>query len=223
MINAIVFDMDGLLFDSERIVKRSWDIAGEELNMGNLGEHIYQTIGLNVNGRRAYFAKALGSDFPFDDFADKTRLAFSEIANREGVPLKEGALELLQYGKEHGLKMAVASSSRRAYGENLLKSGGISDFFSVMVFGDMVKRAKPDPEIYQRACSLLKVEVSQAIALEDSPNGILSAYRAGLAPIMVPDLVEPSEEVRRLTEAVLPSLGEVKAYLAAEAARSSTR
>lgn len=213
MIKAIVFDMDGLLFDSERIVQKSWNVTGEQLGVGKVGEHIYHTLGMNVKSRTEYFYKVYGPDFPMEAFHAGTRENFRLIAEQEGVPLKSGAKELLEYGREKGLGMAVATSSRRAYAEDMLAQAGIDGYFDGFVFGDMVKNAKPDPEIYLAACRELGVNPSNALALEDAPNGIRSAYAAGLYPVMIPDLVEPDDEIRRMAYRVLHSLYDVRELL----------
>ena len=213
MIKAIVFDMDGLLFDSERIVQKSWNVTGEQLGVGKVGEHIYHTLGMNVKSRTEYFYKVYGPDFPMEAFHAGTRENFRLIAEQEGVPLKSGAKELLEYGREKGLGMAVATSSRRAYAEDMLAQAGIDGYFDGFVFGDMVKNAKPDPEIYLAACRELGVSPLNALALEDAPNGIRSAYAAGLYPVMIPDLVEPDDEIRRMSYRVLQSLCDVRELL----------
>ncbi len=209
MIEAIVFDMDGLLFDSERVVQRSWNMAGEELGIGRIGDHIYNTLGMNLKSRTEYFINAYGPEFPMDRFTASTRVYFSEIADAEGVPLKSGVKELLEYAKGLNLKLAVATSSRGQYSTNLLKNGGIYSYFDGFVFGDMVENAKPDPEIYLAACTRIGADPGNSMALEDSPNGIRAAHAAGMYPVMVPDLVGPTEEIRRLTYRVFDNLKEV--------------
>ena len=208
-IEAIVFDMDGLLFDSERIVQRSWNMAGEALGIKELGNHIYHTIGLNLKSRTEYFYKAYGPDFPNDAFVEGARTNFRKIADAEGVPLMPGVKELLEYGKEHGYRMAVATSSRREYSTRLMKDGGIYDYFHAFVFGDMVKNAKPDPEIYLAACAAVQADPCRSVALEDSPHGIRSAHAAGMYPVMVPNLVNPDEDILKLTYRKIDSLHEM--------------
>ena len=103
--------MDGLLFDSERIVQRSWEIAGDELGIPHMGDVIYHTLGMNRAGRNEYFRKYIREDFPFEEFGKLTRDNFWKIVDKEGLPLKKGVKELLAYGKAQGYKMAVATSS----------------------------------------------------------------------------------------------------------------
>lgn len=208
-IEALVFDMDGLLFDSERVVQRSWNITGEEMGYGKIGEHIYHTLGMNLKSRTEYFKKVYGPDFPMDKFSVETRRNFYKIADEEGVPLKRGALALLQYAKAKGYKTAIATSSRRDYATRQLAAGGIKEYFDGFVYGDMVTNSKPDPEIYLKACEQIGVSPENALALEDAPNGIRAAHAAGLRPIMVPDLVRPTDEIKAMTYLVLESLKDV--------------
>ena len=198
MIEAIVFDMDGLLFDSERIVQRSWEEAGNQLGLEHMGETIYHTLGMNLAGRNHYFRNTIAKDFPCEEFAKQARIWFYKIVNEEGLPMKNGARKLLEYGKVNGYRMAIATSSRKEYALKNLKAAKIYDFFDAGVFGDMVQHAKPDPEIYLKACDSIGAAPANCIALEDAPAGIRAAYVAGMKPIMIPDLVAPTPEIDAL-------------------------
>lgn len=213
MIQGIVFDMDGLLFDSERIVQRSWEAAGREMGIPGMGEHIYHTLGMNRKGRNEYFRQALGEAFPAEEFNGKTRIWFRRIVEKEGLPMKTGARELLEYVKANGYRIGIATSSSQDYARRNLEEAHIFDYFDGCIFGDMVTRAKPDPEIYLTACQSIGVLPECCMALEDSPAGIRSASRAGMISVMVPDLVEPTPEIRALAYAVCESLWEVKGLL----------
>ena len=195
---AFVFDMDGLIFDSERIVQRSWNISGQKLGLGNVGEHIYYTLGLNRVSRKKYYEENIREDFPFDEFSVLTRKTFFEIVENEGLPVKKGVREILEYGKENGIKLALATSSSRDYAMKCLRDAGIDTCFDGIVCGDMVSHSKPDPEIYLRACELVEVNPKDAVAFEDAPAGIEAAYRAGMKVVMVPDLVQPTEKVESM-------------------------
>lgn len=195
---AFVFDMDGLIFDSERIVQRSWNISGQKLGLGRVGEHIYYTLGLNRADRKKYYEENIRKDFPFDEFSGLTRKTFFEIVEAEGLPMKKGVQEILKLGKENGIKLALATSSSRDYAMKCLKDAGIDTYFDGIVCGDMVSNSKPDPEIYLRACELVGVVPEEAVAFEDAPAGIEAAYRAGMKVVMVPDLVQPTEQVKRM-------------------------
>jgi len=195
---ALVFDMDGLIFDSERIVQRSWNLSGQVLGLGNVGEHIYYTLGLNRASRKKYYEENIRRDFPFEEFTALTRRTFFEIVEREGLPMKPGVKEILTYGKENGMKLALATSSSRDYAMKCLREAGIDTYFDGIVCGDMVSHSKPDPEIYLRACELVGIQPEEALAFEDAPAGIEAAYRAGMKVVMIPDLVQPTEKVESM-------------------------
>lgn len=195
MISGLVFDMDGLLLDSERIVKRSWEEAGNEMGIPGMGEHIFHTLGLNRAGRDAYFRKALGEDFGIAEFSERMSRFFYRIVDEEGLPLKTGVKELLPYAKARGYKLAVATSSGREYSTKMLREAGIYTYFDGCVFGDMVQNSKPHPEIYRKACECIDTPPECCLAFEDAPAGIRSAHDAGLKVIAVPDLLEPPKEV----------------------------
>ena len=185
-IKGLVFDMDGLLFDSERVVQKSWNEVGRQMGFGErFGDHIYHTIGFNVVRREQYFT-------------ENTRRIYHRIMEEDGVDRKPGAEELLKYAKEHGYRLALATSSRELHAQLLLKKYGLFDYFDGAVYGNMVSAGKPDPEIYLKACASIQVLPEFAIALEDAPSGIRSAAAAGMRPVMIPDLVEPDEAVLEL-------------------------
>lgn len=195
---AFIFDMDGLIFDSERIVQRSWNISGQMLGLGNVGEHIYYTLGLNRASRQKYYEENIREDFPFDEFSALTRKTFFEIVETEGLPMKTGVKEILGYAKERGIKVALATSSSRDYAMKCLKNAGIDIYFDGIVCGDMVSHSKPDPEIYMKACELAGVDPKDAVAFEDAPAGVEAAYRAGMKVVMIPDLVQPTGKVESM-------------------------
>lgn len=215
-VEAVVFDMDGLIFDSERIVQRSWNIAGEELGYGRIGEHIYHTLGFNVKRREQYFKGVYGQDFRMTEFGVLTGKAFRQIVAEEGLTVKPGVRELLDYLRMHRIKTAVATSSRREYSIEILTNAGLWQYFDGAVFGDMVENAKPDPEIYRKACERIGADPAKSVALEDSPAGIRSAHAAGMTPLMIPDLVEPDEEIQKLYYRKFPTLIQVLDFLRSE-------
>ena len=215
-VEALVFDMDGLLLDSERVVQRSWNYAGEKLGYRRIGEHIYHTLGFNVVRREAYFKSVYGEDFPMDKFNELTREKYYGICDKEGIGVKEGARELLIYAKEHGYKVGLATSSREIHAKASLEKVGLWKYFDGGVFGDSVKHAKPDPEIYLKACEAICTEPVHSIALEDAPAGIRSASAVqdpGSSPESYPQPKPsgflPDEEVRGLCRYVYPTLLDV--------------
>ena len=214
-IRALVFDMDGLLFDSEKVVQKSWYIAGERLGYPNVGDHIYHTLGFNVVRTSRYFRETFGEEFPVETFNQMTREIFYELKETEGVPKKPGVDELLSYAKEEGYLLAVATSSGEAYSRTLLKEGGIWDYFDAAVFGDMVTHAKPDPEIFLLAAKMLGEKPEECLVLEDSFNGVEAGLTGGFLTVMVPDLAQPDAEIHQLYNACCRDLLEVRDLLKA--------
>ena len=200
------------MFDTERIVQRSWDAAGPRLGYEPLGYRITETIGLNLEGRREYFKNQYGEAFPFDQFTETYRSIGAEIQKKEGLPIKPGLQELLDYLKSQDCKLAVASSSSAQHVQENLKKAGVSQYFQAVINGGQVQHSKPDPQIYLMACQALDVSPGEAIALEDSPNGLRAAAAAGMMPVMVPDLVADGPKGVEL-ELKAESLLEVKNYI----------
>lgn len=198
MIQALVFDMDGLIFDSERIVQKSWQLTGEELGLPDMGKVIYRTLGFNRKRRMEFFRAHISPDFPEEEFARKTRMYFRKLVEKDGVPVKKGIRGLLGYAKKNGYKLAVATSSSEDYAKELFLKAGLYMYFDTFVYGTMVKNSKPDPECYFLACKELEVNPKDAVALEDAPSGILAAHAAGMRTIVIPDLVEPPKELDKL-------------------------
>ena len=209
MIKGIIFDMDGLIFDSERVVQRAWAEIGEEYGYPGMGDQIYHTVGFNRQRREVYFKSVYGQDFPHDRFVDKTREIFSRIVDTEGLPMKAGAEEVLKLAKEKRLRVGLATSSSSDYAIHELTTAGIYEYFDGFVFGNMVTKSKPDPEIYLKACEAVGIKAEEGLALEDAPSGVESASRAGLRVIMVPDLIQPEPEIRAKAWKVADSLEEV--------------
>ncbi len=216
-IRAVVFDMDGLMFDSERVIQYSWNVVGRRMGYGNLGDdNILNTLGFNRDTRRNYFKERYGSDFPYEQFYDDYRIAFREYVAANGLPVKEGLHELLEVLNDKGILMAVATSSGYEHALENLKNEGVEHYFKAMITGNMVTHAKPAPEIYEKACQALGVEPGYAVALEDSYNGIRSAHRAGMYTIMIPDLLKDTAPVRECLDCKMDSLLDVAVWLQME-------
>ena len=213
-ILGVVFDMDGLMFDSERIVQYSWNIAGERMGYGPLGDHIYHTLGLNRKTREEYFKNKYGRNFPFERFQELYRSVFQEYVRANGLPTKKGLHELLDFLRKEQIPMAVATSSSQEHAVGNLEKEGIREYFQTVITGNMVSRAKPDPEIYLKACQGLKLPPSKVLALEDSYNGLRSAHQAGMITVMVPDLLKDSSCVEDILDGKMDSLLEVRDWIA---------
>ncbi len=209
MIRAVVFDMDGLMFDTERIGIRTWSTLAKELGYPKLDGLIYTCFGTNYTFKRKYFAEELGEDFPFEHFVKREIEITDETLKKEGIPHKEGLVELLEFLKLNGIKCAVATSTSYHPAIDRLEAAGVDKYFDKVITGDMTEKGKPEPDIYLKACAELNVDPEDAIGLEDSYNGVRAIYSAGMRAVMIPDMVEPNDEMRDKTFAIKASLSDV--------------
>ena len=213
MIQTVVFDMDGVLIDSERLILKAWEIIAIQKGIPDIVSTFMKCVGTNSRETEAIFKKAYGEDFPYQDNKALVSEIFQGEITRNGLPMKSGVYELFDYLKDNNFRIGLASSTREFHVKNQMKKAGLLDYFDVLVCGDMVSHSKPHPEIYQTACRLLNTSAGDCIAIEDSFNGIRSAYSAGMKPIMVPDLLPPDEELQKLLYGKFDSLLEVRDFL----------
>ena len=211
-IQAVVFDMDGILLDTESISHKTWKRAGLEFNICDAGTVYHNCVGSNLTDTLAFLRKQYGTEFDADAFMRRTSTLFTEMEKQDGIPLMDGAKAALEYLKPK-YRLALASSTKRATVTRQLTEAGLIGYFETLTCGDEVAHSKPDPEIYVRACASLAVPPHFCAAVEDSPNGIKSAHSAGLAAIMVPDLIQPDDELKKLTARILPSLQDIDTIL----------
>lgn len=209
---AVVFDMDGVIFDSERLVLLCWEKVAERHHIEGITEVMTACIGTTKVRTEEIVSDHYGEDFPYDAFSKEASALFHEIADRDGLPVKRGVRELLDYLHEQEIPLAVASSTRLEVVSQELKQAGLYEYFQIVMGGDQLRRSKPEPDIYLMACDKLGIKPAQAYAIEDSYNGIRSAYSAGMKPIMVPDILPPTEEMREKSVAVLDDLQQVRKW-----------
>ncbi|MFA5014379.1 MAG: HAD family phosphatase [Actinomycetota bacterium] len=211
-IELVIFDMDGLMFDTERLIFRSWKESCKKYKQ-NISEEIFiETIGLNRKKTIEVYKKYFGDSFPYEELINETVRIFEGFIRSEGVPLKEGLLELLEYNKKKQLKMALATSTKRDRTELMLNLSGTRKYFDLVLCGDEIINGKPDPEIFLETAKKLNCRSENCIVLEDSKNGIIAAYRAGMLPIMVPDIIKPTKEIEDMVFKKFDSLKEVKSF-----------
>lgn len=211
MIKGFVFDMDGVLLDTESVCDRTWELAANDFNLtrDDAMRIISLCRGTNKKTSREIILREIGSDFDVDSFMKATSDYFKKIESEEGISTKPYAKECLSYLKEKGYRLALASSTRQVVVEKELKAVGLFDFFEHLVCGDMVTNSKPDPEIYSTAVKELGLEPADCIAIEDSLNGLKSGKSAGLLTIMVPDRVAANDETKTVTDYLYDSLRDV--------------
>jgi HAD superfamily hydrolase (TIGR01509 family) len=211
--DAVIFDMDGLLLDTERLALLAFTEACAVLKV-NVDKTVYmQCIGTTEARTRNILTNALGDAFPYDELARLWSERYKTEAIEKPVALKEGARELLERIHAESLPMALATSTDYDKAVVKLKNTELFEFFDIVVTGDQVKEGKPHPETYIKAAEGLGQAPKNCLAVEDSDNGVRSAYAAGMAVIQIPDLVEPAADVRSLRHLILRSLRDVKYYL----------
>lgn len=215
MIKAVVFDMDGILLDTESMSDRTWVKAAGEMGIEDIGPALDICRGSNSEKITDRLNELFGSvpGFSGTKFLERTRELFHELEVTEGIPLMAGAVEILSYLKEKGYPLGLASSTRGETVRRQLTNAGLIGFFDVIITGDMVKKSKPDPEIYLTACSRLGFAPEECAGIEDSLNGVRSTAAAGMKAVMVPDMVQPSEEIRQLLYRLCPNLLCLKEFL----------
>lgn len=211
-MKAVVFDMDGVLFDTERLCMDGWNQVAAKRGIEGMDEVARQCIGLNANDTKSLVLEHYGEDFAYDEFCSQVSKWMWDRIKWNGLPVKTGVNKILAYLKQAGIPMGLASSTRYASVISHLKEAGIVDYFQVIVAGDMIEHSKPQPDIYLLACRKLGVDPEDAYAVEDSPNGIRSAHAAGMKPIMVPDLIVPDDEMKELSFLICRDLLEVMRF-----------
>ncbi len=213
MIKAVIFDMDGLMFDTEALAKKGWLIVGREFNLPITDEILHRVIGMNAAGVKKTCTDYFGAGFDYEGFRQTVEDYMNKVLEEDGMPVKRGLPELLDYLKENRYQTAVASSSSRATVEDYLRRAKMEGIFSTLICGDMVTRSKPEPDIFLKAAEELGAAPADCLILEDSPNGIRAAHAAGMRVIMVPDLIEPTADLRAMASKVCESLHDVILFL----------
>ena len=212
-MKAIVFDMDGVLFDTERLCMNTWHEMAKERNMEHMDQVAENSIGRNRVAIERVYLDTYGEDFPVAQFLDESRKRMWESIEQNGLKLMEGVMELLNFLRENGYRIAIASSSGDQVIERYLGIADMRQYFDRIVGGNQIKNSKPSPDIYLKACESLGADPADTIAVEDSPNGIRSAYHAGMIPVMIPDLIQPDEEIRQMYYKKYASLTEFREAL----------
>ena len=211
--DAVVFDMDGVIFDSERATMECWEEVSEKYGFGDITEPYLASVGTTSARTGEIMRKAFGEDFDYDRYAKEASAMYHARYDGGRLPMKSGVVEILKALSKSGKKIALASSTRRQTVVSQLEAAGILKFFDEIVTGDMVKKSKPEPDIFLKACEKTGVLPEKTIAIEDSFNGIRAAFSGHLRPIMVPDLLAPDDEMNKKAEVILDSLGDVLKYL----------
>lgn len=195
-VTAVIFDKDGTLHDTEKVFLQAWRLAAEDLDVPDIENTVRDCTGVNLPDTAVYWAKKY-PQIPFERYLSRRNFHFDEIV-RDGVPVKAGALELLTYLTERGYRVGMATSTPYRTVMEHLERTDMTRFFcpEAIITGDMVRRGKPDPEIFCLAATRLGAAPAECIGVEDSNNGIRAVMAAGMRSVFIPDLTPPAEDVR---------------------------
>lgn len=209
--------MDGVLLDTESVCEACWRRAAAEYDVGNIDEIFRECVGQSRADTIRTLAGILADERTAEAFRLRAGELFDEVERGEGLGLMPFVTECLDALRDAGIRLAVVSSTRSQKVRPQLESAGILGYFETLTTGDMVRRSKPDPEIYLMAARSLGLSSDECVAVEDSPNGVRSAAGAGIRCIMVPDMIAPDDGIRSLAWRIFPSLRETAEFICAEA------
>ncbi|MDR0758738.1 MAG: HAD family phosphatase [Treponema sp.] len=210
---GVIFDMDGLMLDTERPLIAAWKRAAGEAGWHLSGEILARTIGIDEPSTRKHIMENCGRDFPYDVIRDSAERVYTAYVKKNGIPLRPGLLALCGYLDSLGIPVAVATSSVRSVALWKLEMAGIGGRFPLLVCGDEVSRGKPAPDIFLQAVELLGKSPAECLGFEDSPVGLRALEAAGIRPVFIRDMVEPPPETLASVWLRLNSLDEAILFI----------
>jgi len=213
MGTAVIFDMDGVIFDSERAVYNCWLEVAKRHGVKDLESAYFRTIGTTKAATRELYLDFYGQDFPYDIYSAEVSTLYHSRHDDGRLPIKAGIRELLTILRDRDSFIAVASSTRSAVVTAQLKAAGLLSFFDRIVGGDMITRSKPDPEIFLKAAEGCGIPNHEIYVVEDSYNGIRAAAAAGMLPVMIPDMLPPNDEMKAAAACIFKDLNEFRDFL----------
>ena len=209
MIEAVLFDMDGVMFDTERMYQKAWLLAGQQMGAPMKPEIVDRLRGRNREGCARVCREVFGQDFDFDAMRTACRALMARWIEENGLPVKPGLYELLAELERRGIPAVLATSTTRDSAWGHLQRAKVDRYFLGAVCGDDVSHSKPHPEVFLKAAALAGRDPKNCLVLEDSPAGVRAGAAAGCFTVMVPDLTAPDEELRALADEILPGLKDV--------------
>ena len=212
----LIFDMDGLLFDTERMFMNLRAKVLAKYGYEHREEDYLKTVGVSGKNLLAILSEIYDKDYPAEAISRETRQLQMEWIEQNGLPILPGIQSLLEWTQEKKIPCCVATSSQRRFAEAFLEKSGLSRFFSFLVGGDEVSLTKPNPEIFLTACQKGGVSPSHALVLEDSENGVLAAANGGIPVLCIPNLKMPDKKTAAKAAAVLNSAEDVIPWLLSE-------
>lgn len=209
MIQGIIFDMDGTLLDTERILVQCWIKSAALYGFSMKEQHALNIRSLQHCFAESYLKSIFGASFNYDAIRQTRKKLFAEELEKNGVPVKQGVLPFLQFCRSKNLPTIVATATAQKNAVQYLERSGILPYFTEIVGGDQITVGKPFPDIYLAAAKAIHQNPSCCMALEDAPNGVLSAFYAGCKVVMIPDLSQPDEMLQPFLFSVQPDLTHV--------------
>ena len=213
MIDTIIFDMDGTLIDTEKYFRACWPKALAAFGYEMSDEQALSMRSLGRPFAPAHLKEMFGESIDYTQVREKRKELVEACIQEQGIQLKPGVIELLQWLKNNNIRAAIATATDMERTNRYLKMLGIHEYFDRLISATMVKEGKPSPDIYLYACEQLGRKPKECIAVEDSPNGVLSAYRAGCKVVMVPDQTAPDEELKSKLFACVDTLTDIQELL----------
>ncbi len=210
---AILFDMDGTLIDTESIMHQAEYHAVTPLGYKMTDAIIHRMSGTVEEEAKRILMEVFGEQFPYETYLAEFRAYTEKQIEENGLPMKLGVLEILNWCRENRVPCAVVTSTAHAKALNRLQKLELDSYFEFIIGGDMVSHGKPAPDIFLSAAKKLNLSPSSCIAIEDSYNGVKSAHAAGMTTLMIPDMLPANEEMKALAHGIFPSLHEVLAVL----------
>lgn len=207
--DALLFDLDGLLLDTEVLAKQAFDETSRVYKIGDQTELFMSLVGTNEAHHTYRLEDVLSELCDPVKFRQHWNDHFHHLINTETVAILPGVTEVLEYADSHNIKCAVATSSSTSAAAKKLTDAGIRDYFLTVTCGDMVAISKPHPEIFEKAAASVNARPSRSIGLEDSANGVKAAHAAGLHVIQIPNVVPPSAELLSLGHRICNDMHEV--------------
>ncbi|GAD80789.1 HAD family hydrolase [Vibrio ezurae] len=203
---AVIFDMDGLLLDTERVCLQAFEKACHTLGIEFLEPEYLAIIGQNAQGIERTIRAGYPKNIDYPKLRKVWMHNYHSVSEHQAIPVKEGVIELLEWLKSKGIPMAVATSTDKRLAPIKLKFAGLYDYFESVTCGCEVTHGKPDPEIYVLAAKRLNIDPVYCLGFEDSNNGVRAGVAAQLQMVQIPDLVIPTKDVIALGHHIFPSL-----------------
>ncbi len=215
MIKAVIFDLDGLMLDTERIAEPAWRGAMSKFGFDISDNDFQKMIGITPKDASILLTGIFGESFIYDDIRELALEYYYKSIAKNGIPHKDGLINLLDYLDKMNIPKAIATSTVREFADHKLTIAQIKHRFEHITCGDDVDNGKPSPDIFLKAAKKINMKPDDCLVLEDSRNGIIAAHAAGMKAVMIPDTLAPCEITKKLAHKILPSLNDVIELLSA--------